>query len=63
MYEKINSRHCEKRKHAWKEVRKSKINRETFERSSKVRKKKRQIRSDEEMLIQHLFDAGWNKKR
>ena len=47
----MNSRHSEKRKNAWKEVEKSRIDRETLERPSGIREKKRQMRSDEECLL------------
>ena len=53
----MNSKHREKRRNTRKEVRRFKIDRETFERSSKIRKKKECMRDDESVSIQHLFDA------
>ena len=53
----MNSRHREERKDARKKVKKFKIKRKTLETSSRIRKKKRHMKSDEKVFIRHLFDV------
>ena len=47
----MNSKHCKKRRNARKEMRRSRIDRETLERPSGIRKKKGRMRGDEGNLF------------
>ena len=58
----MNSRHCEERRNARKEVKKSRIDRETLERPSKIREKKGAHEMRRSVPIWHLPGAKCHRK-
>ena len=53
----MNFKHDEERRNAYRKVKKFKINKETFEKHSKIRKKNETKRKRRKMFIRHLFSA------
>ena len=56
------SRHRERRRNARKEMKKLKINRETFERLSKTERKKERFEKRRDVSTRHLCDAKSHRK-
>ena len=55
----MNFKHDEEWKDAWERIKRFEINKDTLERSSKVKEKKDKWENDGEMSTRHLLDAKW----